>query len=254
MRSIARPTTTTSRPAAAAASAAERILATFDAKVVTATLARAVRTSSARVFATSRSEGERPSRMALVESPTIASTPASPAALSLASSVGGWMTGVGSIFQSPVWSTAPRAVRMISALDSGIEWATDTSSISNGPMANRDPSATTRTGISGAPGSPRLCSMPTAAASPALGLEQSRGERRGIDGHAQLRPKIEQRAEMILVGVGEHDAGEIAALLDQEPYVGQDEIDARQILASERHAEVDRDPGSAAFRAQAVDR
>src|SRR5438477_4401808 len=60
---------------------------------------------------------------------------------------------------------------------------------------------------------------------------------------------------MILVGVGEHDADEIAALLDQEADVRQDEIDAGQIfLASERDAEIDRDPGPAAFGTQAVNR
>ena len=73
------------------------------------------------------------------------------------------MTGVGSIFQSPVWSTVPRGVRMIRPFDSGIEWATDTSSMSNGPTANRDPSSTTRTGISGAPGSPRRLASSNAA-------------------------------------------------------------------------------------------
>ena len=106
-----------------------------------------------RVAATSVSEGERPSRTALVESPTTARQPASPSARSFASSVGGPITGVGSSFQSPVWSTAPRLVRMISAFDSGIEWATDTNSMSNGPSVMRPPSGTTFTGMSGAPGS-----------------------------------------------------------------------------------------------------
>src|ERR1700680_2699103 len=59
---------------------------------------------------------------------------------------------------------------------------------------------------------------------------------------------------MILVSMREHDAGEIAALLDQEADVRQDEIDAGQILASERDAEVDRDPGPAAFGTQAINR
>src|ERR1700674_1128512 len=59
---------------------------------------------------------------------------------------------------------------------------------------------------------------------------------------------------MILVCVREHDAGEIAALLDQEADVRQDEIDPGQVLVSERDAEIDRDPGPAASGTQAVNR
>src|SRR6185312_3964612 len=74
---MARPTTTTSRPAALAASATALRRATLEAKVVTATRPLAALTSLVMVAATSVSEGERPSRTALVESPTSASTPAS---------------------------------------------------------------------------------------------------------------------------------------------------------------------------------
>jgi hypothetical protein len=49
--------------------------ATFDAKVVTATRPRPVAISSRRVFERSASEGERPSRIALVESPISARQP-----------------------------------------------------------------------------------------------------------------------------------------------------------------------------------
>ena len=38
----------------------------------------------------------------------------------------------------------------------------------------------------------------------------------GVDRHPQPRPQIEQRAEMILVGVGDDDAGEVRALLLDE--------------------------------------
>ncbi len=115
--------------------------------------AGAVRTSSASVLATSASDGERPSRTALVESPISASTPASPSAVSLGASVGAPMSGVGSIFQSPVCSTVPAGVRIASALDSGIEWATLMKSTANGPSSTCPPSGTTLTGICGAPGS-----------------------------------------------------------------------------------------------------
>ena len=115
------------------------------------------------------------------------------------------MIGVGSSFQSPVCSTLPSGVRMISAFDSGIECDTETSSTSNGPRLKRLPSGTTFTGTSARRGSPS-----------ALGLEQRGGERRRVDRAAQPRPQVDQRAEMVLMRVGEHEAGEIAPLLDQE--------------------------------------
>ena len=156
---MARPTSTTSRSQAAAASATERMRATLEAKVVTPTRPRALAISSASVLATSVSEGERPSRTALVESPSSARHPSLPSARSLASSVGGPITGVGSIFQSPVWSTVPSRVRRMRPFDSGIECAIDTYSMSNGPSVKRPPSGTTLIGISGAPRSPsRLAS------------------------------------------------------------------------------------------------
>ena len=101
------------------------------------------------VLATSVSEGERPSRTALVESPISASTPASPSSRNRRSSVGGPMIGVGSIFQSPVCSTVPAAVWIASACDSGIECATGMNSTLNGPRSMRPPEGTTVTGIFG---------------------------------------------------------------------------------------------------------
>ena len=60
---------------------------------------------------------------------------------------------------------------------------------------------------------------------------------------------------MVLVGVGEHDAGEVAALLDQIADVRQDQIDARQVLLlRERHADIDDQPGALARVAKPVDR
>ena len=59
---------------------------------------------------------------------------------------------------------------------------------------------------------------------------------------------------MVLMGVGQHDADEIFSLLDQVADVRIDEIDAGQVLfAGDRHAEVDRQPGSAALGAEPVD-
>ena len=187
--------------------------------MVTATRCGALSISFASSAATSVSDGERPSRTALVESPISARQPSAPSARSFFSSVGGPMTGVGSIFQSPVCSTLPNGVRRISALDSGIECATeheldverpDVEARAERHLLDRD--------------------LRRARLACELGLEQRRGERRRVDRHLQLRPEVHQRAEMVLVGVGEDDAGEVAALLDQIADVRQDQIDARQVL------------------------
>ena len=223
-----RPTSTTSRSQAAAALATERRRATWDAKVVTPTRPGAVLISSASVLATSVSDGERPSRTALVESPTSARQPSLPSARSLASSVGGPSTGVGSIFQSPVCSTVPSAVRMMRPFDSGIEWAIETSSMSNG--TEREAAAERHDGDR---------NLRRARLAQPLGLEQRGGERRGVDRNLEPRPQIEHRAEMIFVGVGEHEAEQVAALLHQEADVRHDEIDAGQVVAAERDAEID---------------
>ena len=59
---------------------------------------------------------------------------------------------------------------------------------------------------------------------------------------------------MILMGVGEHEAEKVAALLHQIADVGQDEIDAGQRIVGKGDAEIDRDPLPAVLVAEAVDR
>ena len=75
--------------------------------MVTATRRLAPLMIPASERATSRSEGERPSRRALVELQIMAVTPSAPSSLRRASSVGAPISGVASIFQSPVWSAMP---------------------------------------------------------------------------------------------------------------------------------------------------
>src|SRR6266851_2592439 len=194
-----------------AASATARSRATLEAKVVTATRPLAAFTSSVMVLATSASDGERPSRTALVESPISASTPASPSSRNRRSSVGTPMIGVGSIFQSPVCSTVPAEVWIASAWDSGIECA--------------------------------------------FSLEQRGAEFCRIDRAFQLRPQIHDGAEMVFVGMGQHQADEILALLFEKADIGHDQIDARQmLLVAKRHAEIDREPGALVAVAKTVDR
>ncbi len=201
-RCSARPPTTSSRPAARAASATALMRATLDANVVTATRWGASLTSSAMVLATSRSDGELPSRMAFVESPTSASTPSSPSAVRRASSGLPPMVGVASIFQSPVCRIVPSGVRMAIALLSGIEWDISINSTSNGPglkaaverdLADRN-------------------LLPVAVLGE-LRLQHAGREGRGVHRHAETRPQLDHRADVILVRVRDDDAGQAHSFL-----------------------------------------
>jgi hypothetical protein len=88
-----------------------------------------------------------------------------------------------------------------------------------------------------------------------LGLEQRRGKLRGVDRALQFWPEIDDRPEMVFVGVRQHEAHQVLALLLQEGDVGHDQIDARQMfLVAEGDAEIDGEPGSLMPVAEAVDR
>ena len=60
---------------------------------------------------------------------------------------------------------------------------------------------------------------------------------------------------MILMRMGNHQAGEVLALRHQKADVGKNQIDARQVLfRGKRHAEIDRQPLAVALVAEPVDR
>ena len=89
----------------------------------------------------------------------------------------------------------------------------------------------------------------------ALGLEQRGGERRRVDRAAQLRPQIEQRAEMILMRVGQHEPGDVAPLLDRGSATsGMIRSTPGRSSPRERDAEIDDEPGALAAVAEAVER
>ena len=93
--------------------------------------------------------------------------------------------------------TVPAGVRIASAFDSGIEWATSISSTSNGPSVNLDATARPQVDL----GRVRLAE--------ALGFEQRRRERRREDRDLEPRPEMDERAEMILMRMGEDDPEEV---------------------------------------------
>ena len=89
----------------------------------------------------------------------------------------------------------------------------------------------------------------------AFGLEQGSAELGGIDRTFQARPEVDDGAEMIFMGVRQHEADEVFALLFQKADVGHDEIDAGQMfLVAKGDAEIDREPGPLMAIAEAVDR
>jgi hypothetical protein len=142
----------------------ERMRPTFDEKVVTATLPSAASMTLRSPSPTSFSDGETPSRIALVESQISASTPWSPSFSKALRSVFGPIDGSSSSFQSPVCSTVPSGVLIASETGSGMEWVTATVLISKEPIFNVSPGWKTVTSIFGAPGSD--CAL--ASSSPAV--------------------------------------------------------------------------------------
>src|SRR3954447_8716753 len=88
----------------------------------------------------------------------------------------------------------------------------------------------------------------------ALCFKQRRGKRRRINWTAQLRPQIHQCAEVIFMRMREHEPRKVAPVLDQERDVRHDQVDAGQVVARERHAEINRHPGALSTIAEAVER
>ena len=72
--------------------------------------------------------------------------------------------------------------------------------------------------------------------------ENGGGERGGVDRAAQERPEILDGADVVLVGVGEHDAEQALAPFDDERGVGHHHLDPRQALVREGDAEIDDHP------------
>ena len=83
-------------------------------------------------------------------------------------------------------------------------------------------------------------------------LGESGRKARHIDGRAKVRPKFGERADVVLVRMGDDDADQILLRLLDETEVRHDEIDARQVLTGEGDAEIDHQPLARVFGAVAV--
>ena len=125
-------------------------------------------------------------------------------------------TGVSSIFQSPVWKMFPNGVSISRPLPSGIECDSATKLTLNGPELDA-PAALDDVELDLA-GQPLLLE---------LAGDQPGGERRRVERRLQLLGEIGQRADMILVAVGQDDPEQPLLLVLDELEIGQDEVDAR---------------------------
>ena len=79
-----------------------------------------------------------------------------------------------------------------------------------------------------------------------LAAQHRGGERRGMDRAAQPGPQDRHRAQMVLVGMGQHDPGERIAPPDDEIGIGDHHIDTRRLVVAEADAEVDHHPTAVA--------
>ena len=141
---------------------------------------------------------------------------ASPIAVSTSVLGASPITGVSSIFQSPVWKMLPNGVSISTPLPSGIECDSATKLTRNGPEL--DASAALDDVELDLAGQPLLLE---------LAGDQPGGERRREQRRLQLLGEIGQRADMVLVAVGQDDPGEPLLLVLDELEIGQDEVDAR---------------------------
>ncbi len=116
-------------------------------------------------------------------------------------------------------------------MGSGIEWVRVIRVSSNGPRLMVPLSGTSV-----------MLDLVQQAGLAQLLAQQEGGEGRGVERRLEPRPQPGDGADMVLVGVGQHDAEDVVGVLLDEGRVGQDDLDARRGLVAEGHAQVDHDP------------
>ena len=81
-----------------------------------------------------------------------------------------------------------------------------------------------------------------------LVAEQAARQGRGVDGYArELGEDVRQRADVVLVGMGDEERLDVGAALLEIGDVGDDEVDAEHLLVGEHQAAVDHDDLVAVF-------
>jgi hypothetical protein len=211
---MARPTTTTSRPAARAASATARNRATLEANVVTATLPFDAYTSSAMVFATSPLVGRPAYDRRRIDLP------------------------VAGVQHRAGRGVDRQRVRFRYRMRDRNEFDIEGPEVD--PPAGRHH---------------RDRNFRRIALGSAFGLEQSGAELGRVDRAFQLRPQVDDGAEMVFMGMGQHETDQILSLFFEEADIGHDEIDAGQmLLVAKRDTQIDRQPGALMAITEAIDR
>ena len=75
-----------------------------------------------------------------------------------------------------------------------------------------------------------------------LVAEQPAGQRAGVDRHArELGQHVRQRADVVLVGMGDQEGPDLLAVLLEVGDIGDDEVDAEHLLVREHQPAVDHD-------------
>ena len=157
-------------------------------------------------------------------------TPSAPSLARIAKSDSFPSTGVWSNLKSPVWTTTPTGVRRAIPIASGIEWPIRKATTPNGPIWSSSPGSRATSGIV-----VELVLLDLVAKEPA-------GEGRGVDRHARkLGQHVRQRADMVLVGVGDEEGLDLGLVLLEVGDVGDDEVDPEHLLVGEHQAAVDHD-------------
>ena len=149
-------------------------------------------------------------------------------------SVGRPSSGVWSILKSPVCRIVPNGVSIATAMPSGIECVTRRNRIENGPavgtFAGGDDVQV------GPVGDPVLLE---------LALQQLEREGRAVDRQmVELAEQVRQRADVVLVAVGEHDRFDAVDVLAHVVEVRQHQVDAGHVPRGERQADVDDEDAS----------
>ncbi len=205
--------------------------AALEAKVVTSTLPFAAATTSSSPPRTVASEPEGSALKTLVESHTIASTPSSPIAFSASSLVGAPICGAAS--HLPVAGVEHLAVGRVDQQRIGLGDRMGERHVADAERAELERSAELDDVELDLAGDPFLLQL--------VG-DQAGGEGRGVERHAEIGGHIGNRADMILMAVGEDDAEQVLAALLDELEVGQDQFDARIARIGEGHAKIDHQP------------
>ena len=69
-------------------------------------------------------------------------------------------------------------------------------------------------------------------------LDEAGGEAGAVDGHVHLFKDVGNGAHMVLVAVGDEEASDAGAVLDEVGHVGDDAVDAVHIVPGKGHAAV----------------